>query len=205
MMTKQKVGLLLFWVAIFWAVLWGIILPIFIDLAFRNLTLDELSQTVWALNKPWIYISGLGGVVIGALAAGIGVLLYTDAKGLTVWKFGISFILAFIISMVVGITGHIPPLFGIGGSLILIFFMGILWFWAKERVKLSNEYAVAADLRLFGYAFFIIAAWFICGIASHPFLKALNEVPHTTPIHIMIFMALGWFFIFLSHYRLRNQ
>ncbi len=204
-MTKQKVGLLLFGIAICWAVLWGVILPIFIDSAFRNLTLDELNQTVWALNKPWILIGGLGGVVIGALMAGIGVLLYTNAKGFTIWKFGIGSILTYIISMVVGIAGHIPPLFGMGGSLILLFFMGILWLWAKERIKLSNEHAIAADLRLFGYVFFIIAAWFVCGIASHPFLKALDEVPHSTPVHIMIFMTLGWFFIFLSHYKLRKQ
>jgi len=40
--------------------------------------------------------------------------------------------------MAIGLLGHIPPLFGIGGTLILLFFIGILWLWAKERIALKG-------------------------------------------------------------------
>jgi hypothetical protein len=147
-MTKEKVGLILFWIAIIWAILWGVIGSLFIDSAFRNFTMAEVNQTMWAFTKPWYLIWALGGVVIGALTAGIGLLIYTGANGSTVWKYGVGSFLAYFISMSIGMIGHFPPLFGVGGTLILLFFIGILWLWAKERVKLSDEFAVAADLRL---------------------------------------------------------
>lgn len=72
-------------------------------------------------------------------------------------------------------------MFGIGGTLILLFFIGILWFWAKERMALKEASTAAADLKLVGYVFMLIAAWFICGIASIPFLKALENEPPQRP------------------------
>lgn len=53
-----------------------------------------------------------------------------------------------------------PPLFGIGGSLILLSFIGILWLWAKERTALQGSPAIAADFRLVGYVLMLIAAWY---------------------------------------------
>ncbi len=204
-MTKQKVGLVLFWVAVIWAILWGVIGSIFVSSAFRNLTMDEVNQTMWAVKGPWFLLWGIGGVPLGALVAGIGLLLYSDAKGSTVWKYGIGMVLAVSISMAIGFFGHIPPLFGIGGTLILLFFIGIIWLWAKERMALKDASATAADLKLVGYMFMLIAAWFICGIASQPFLKALEGKAPTSPIHVMIFLVLGWLFLFLSHYKSRKQ
>jgi len=202
-MTKQKVGLVLFWIAVFWAILWGLIGSIFVGSAL-HLTMDEVDQTMWAFTGPWFLLWAFG-VPLGALVAGIGVLLYSGAKGSTVWKYGIGIFLAVIISMVIGFLGHIPPLFGIGGALILLFFMGILWLWTKERMALKDLSTTAADLKLVGYVFMLIAAWFICGIAGQPFLKVFEGEAPTTPIHVMVYLVLGWLFLFLSHYKSRKQ
>jgi len=202
-MTKQKVGLVIFWVSIIWAFLWGVLGSVFVDSAFYNLTMDEINQTMWADTGSWILLWAFG-VPLGALVAGIGLLLYSGAKGSTVWKYGIGMILAVSISMALGFLGHIRPLFGIGGTMILLFFMGILWLWTKERMALKNLSTIAADLKLVGYVFMLIAAWFICGIASQPFLKAFKGESPTTPIHVMIFLVLGWLFLFLSHYKSRK-
>jgi len=205
-MTKQKVGLVLFWIAVIWAILWGVIGSVFVGSAFRNLTMDELNLTMWAYQGPWNMIWGLLGVPLAAIVAIIGILLYSGAKGSTVWKFGIGIIfLGIIIAMAVGFLGHIPLLFGIGGTLILLFFIGILWLWAKERKDLKDASATAADLKLVGYVFMLIAAWFICGIASQPFLKALEGEATTTPILVMIFLVLGWLFLFLGHRKSLKQ
>jgi hypothetical protein len=203
-MTKQKVGLVLFWVAIIWAILWGVIESVFVGSAFRNLTMDEVSLTMWATTGPWFLLWAFG-VPLGALVAGIGILLYSSAKGSSIWKCGIGIFLGIIIGIVSGFLGHIPVLFGIGGTLILLFFIGILWLWAKERKALKDAPTTAADLKLIGYVFMLIAAWYICGIASQPFLKALEEETPSTPIHVMIFLVLGWLFLFLSHYKSRKQ
>jgi hypothetical protein len=203
-MTKQKVGLVLFWIAVIWAFLWGVLGSVFVGSAFNNLTMDEVNQTMWAFTGPWFLLWALG-VPLGALVAGIGILLYSSAKGSTVWKYGIGIFLAVALGMASGGLGHIPPLFGIGGTLILLFFMGILWLWAKERMALKDSSTTAADLKLVGYVFMLIAAWFICGIASVPFMKVFEGETSGTPIHVMIFLVLGWFFLFLSHYKSRQQ
>jgi hypothetical protein len=203
-MTKQKVGLVLFWIAVIWTFLWGVLGSVFVGSAFRNLTMDEVNQTMWAFMGSWHLLWAFG-APLGALVAGIGILLYSSAKGSTVWKYGIGIALAVSIGMASGFLGHIPPLFGIGGTLILLFFMGILWLWAKERMALKDSSTTAADLKLVGYVFMLIAAWFICGMAAQPFMKALEGEAPGTPIHVMIFLVLGWLFLFLSHYKSRKQ
>ena len=199
-MTKQKIGLVLFWIAIIWAFLWGVLGSVLVDSTFNNLTKNEVNQTMWAFTGPWYLLWGLG-VPLGALVAVIGILLYSSAKGSTVWEYGIGIVLGFFIGMAIMFFGHIRLLFGIGGALILLIFTGILWLWAKERMALKDTSPIAADLKLVGYVFMLIAAWFICGGLAQPFLKAFEGEAPTTPIHIMIFLVLGWLFLFLSHYK----
>ena len=144
-MTKQKAGLIIFWIAVIWAIGWGVVGSIFVTSALHALTMDELNQTMWALTGPLMMLWGVFGVPLGALVAGIGLLLYSGAKGSTVWKIGIGIFLAYIIGMTSGMFGHFPPLFGIGGTLILLLFTGILWLWAKERMALKGSSTTAAD------------------------------------------------------------
>jgi len=75
-MTKQKVGLVLFWIAVIWAFLWGVLGSVFVGSAFNNLTMAEVNQTMWAFTGPW-YLLWVLGVPLGALVAGIGILLYS--------------------------------------------------------------------------------------------------------------------------------
>ena len=203
-MTKQKVGLVLFWIGVIWAIGWGVIGSIFVSSAMNSLTTAELNLTIWALGGP-LMLLWASGAPLGAIVAGIGLLLYSAAKGSTVWKIGIGILLAFIIAMIAGRFGHFPPLFGIGGTLILLSFIGILWLWAKERMALKGSSTTATDLKLVGYVFMLIAAWFVCGIASQPFMKALEGQDPGSPVHVMVFMVLGWLFLFLSHYKSREQ
>ena len=205
-MTKEKVGLLLFWIAVIWTISWGVIGSIFVGTAIRNLTMDEFNQTMWAVTGPWFLIWGIFGVPVGALVAFIGMLLHSGAKGSTVWKYGIGGFLALAFSMSIGLIGHVPPVFGFGGTLILLFFIGILRLWTKERIALKDTSAVvASDLKLVGYVFFLMAAWFTCGIAGLPFFKAFEgEIPNT-PLHIMVILVFGWLFLFLGHYKASKQ
>lgn len=156
------------------------------------------------MRRPLFLLWGVGGVPLGALLAGIGLLLSSNAKMSTILKFAIGIFLTIIIAMAMGGLGHISYLFGIGGTLILLSFFGILWLWSKERKTLKNSSAIAADLRLVGYVFMLIAAWFICGMASQPFLKALEGIPPSSPIRVVIFLALGWVFLFLGNYKSRK-
>ena len=78
-----------------------------------------------------------------------------------VWKFGIGIFVAFIIAVGTMFLGHFPLLFIIGGTLILLSGIGILWLMAKERMALNGSSTTAADLKLVGYVFHFMAVWYI--------------------------------------------
>ncbi|MFG1691126.1 hypothetical protein ACGF5M_03030 [Gemmatimonadota bacterium] len=52
-MTKQKIGLVLFWFGAVWAVLWGILGSLSVATAYRASTMEEVNQTMWALGSFW--------------------------------------------------------------------------------------------------------------------------------------------------------
>lgn len=198
-MTKQKTGLMLFWIGVVWAIVWGLVIgKLFVSPAFQNLTTSELNQTMWALEGPLFLMWGVLGVPLGALLAGVGILLNAGAS---TWKYGTGMFLIFFIGLAGLLLGHKPWLFGIGGTLILVSFLGILWFWAEERKTLVGVAATAADLKLLGYVFMVIGAWFICGALGKPFLLAVQDLPTSSPVHIIIFTTLGWLFLLLGHYK----
>jgi hypothetical protein len=68
-------------------------------------------------------------------------------------------------------------------------------------MTLDDSLKAVADLRLVAYVFYVIAAWYICGAAGQPFMTALEGEAPVTPIHIMVFLVLGWLFLLLSQYR----
>ena len=201
---KKKVGLILFWIGVIWIIFQGVIGSIFGNSALHALTFDELNQSKWAIMGPLMMVYGFS-IQLGALVAGVGLLIYSGAKGSTVWKFGIGILLAFIIATPLQLTGYFPPLFGIGGTLILLFFIGIIWLWAKERIALKGSSATAANFKLVGYVFMLTANWYICAIVARPFFKAFEGQPPANPIHIMIFFVLGWLFLFLGYYKSRKK
>jgi len=160
---------------------------------------------MWAYYGPLSLIAVLA-VSLGVLLFGVGILLYSRAKGSTVWGVGIGIFLLIIISVTVFQTvWRFPPLFGIIGTLILLSFIGILWLWAKERMALKGSSTAAADLKLVGYLCMFIAAYFVCGIAEQPPMKVYEGLPQTSPIRVIVSLALGWIFLFLSHYKSRKQ
>jgi hypothetical protein len=199
-MKKQTIGLVIFIIGVLWMIAWGIAGSICVDRFANTYTLEELNQTAWASNGGLMMLWGLGGVPLGALIAGMGVLIKTKAKSMTILFFGLGVLAALLLMMVFGYLEHISALFGIGGAIILLCFFGILWFWARKRASLSGDAAKGADLNLVGYVFLLIAAWFTCGMASQPFLKAFKgEIPGT-PVHLIFFFVLGWLFLFLGNY-----
>ena len=204
-MTKQKVGLVIFWIGIIYAFSWLVIGWTSVGPAMRNLTLEEFNQTIWAFTGPLSMMSATG-IPLGGLIAGIGILLYSGAKGLTVWKVGIGLFITFFISLVtLALNLYSPPVFGIGGTLILLSFIGILWLWAKARIALKGSSTTAANFKLVGYVFMLIAAWFLCGKAAEGFVKGLDGLPTMSMMNILILLTMGWVFLFLSDYKSHQQ
>jgi len=198
-MNKQKIGLVIFWIGVALAVAMGGIASWNLTYTLRTLSFDEVKETVWAIPGFWFFLWAFA-VPLGALLACVGMLLYVRAKALHIWLSGIGILVTLFIIMVPK-GNHHPPLFGIGGILILIFFFAILWLWAKRRTTLDDSQKVAADLQVVAYVFLLIAMWFICGALGSLHHKAFLGDPHSSPIHIMIYSVLGWLFLFLGHYK----
>ena len=66
-----------------------------------------------------------------------------------------------LISLVaMGLNFYSAPLFGIGGSLIFLSFLGILWSLAKERIAQKDSSTTALDFKLVGYVCMLMAAFY---------------------------------------------
>jgi len=202
---KQKAGIVIFLFGVLWSLAWGLIISISTTNAINTMTLEQLNESVWSPSGPMMMLWGVGGVPLGTVIAGIGLLLYTRAKALTTLFFTLGVLLAIIVAMASGSLELYPFLFGIGGSIILLSFFGILWFWAKKRKDMEGSAAKAANLSLVAYVFFLNASWFTCGMGGQMVAKAFEGFDNSPPLHIMIFFVLGWVFLFLSHYQLRKD
>ena len=204
-MTKQKVGLVLFWISVIWMIAWVMIgKGIFGPIAY-SLTTEEINQTIWAFTGPLNILSGVS-PLLGAIIAGIGILLYADAKGSTVWKVGLGLLVILMVALTAtAFNYYSAPLFGIGGALILLSFIATLWSLAKQRLAIEATSSISVDLRLVGYVLMFMAAWILCGKAAQGFVKGLDGLPTTSMMNILILLATGWVFLFLSEYKSRSR
>jgi hypothetical protein len=160
-MTKEKAGLAMFWIGVVWMIAWLILGTTRIAPLMRSLSTEEMNQTIWAFGGALSFLYGVA-IPLGAIVAGVGVLLQAGAEGSTVWKVGIGLCVVLMVSFVaMGLNFYSAPVFGIGGSLILLSFLGILWLLAKERMTRKSSSTTATDLKLVGYVFMVMAAWFI--------------------------------------------
>lgn len=196
---KQKAGIAIFIFGVLWSIAWGLVVSISTTSAINTMTLEQLNESIWALGGPLMMLWGLGGVPLGTVIAGIGILLYTNARGLTILIFILGVLLAIFLALLSGGLDLYPFVFGTGGAIILLSFFGIMWYWAKSRKELEGRAAKAANLRLVSYVFFLNASWFTCGMGSQTVAKAFEGYDASPPLHILILFVLGWVFLFCSH------
>lgn len=120
---------------------------------------------------------------------------------------GSLFVVVWLVFSMGMIKAVIPSIFGIGGGLISLAFLGAMWDWVRSRPGLSSTARTRADLSMAGYVFYLIAAWYLCGLLGAPtFLlrpeQAMTIIPENGAISlgttILICMTLGSVFTFLG-------
>jgi len=200
--NAKRAGLTLFWIGSVYMVGMGLVASwVGVEPALRDLSPAQYGETVWRFDGVLFLLWALS-IPLGSILAGVGVLLYVGARRPSIWLFGMGVFLVLIVVETLLPSRHFPPLFGVGGGLILAFYLGILWFWARKRKLLEGAAKTAADYQLTAYTFFLITAWFLCKAHGTPYLKALEDQPLESPISVMVYLVLGWLFLFLSHYRM---
>lgn len=202
-MKKQKLALSLFWVGFLLAASIAIIGTGSLMSTLRNLTMDEVSVTMWNLDGPLFYLWAFA-VPLGSVLAGIAAFVYVRTKPIFPWLTGIGVLGAVLAMNLIWSRVYSPPLFGIGGAIILISFFAIVWIWLKKYAGLEIKERIAGSYRLIGYLFWINASWFLCGETGKPHLKAFEGHPFPIPIEILVFLVLGWLFVLVGEVQSRN-
>ena len=159
---------------------------------------------IWQLAAPaGALLAAIGAAFIGRVERSRKALILGMSLIVTVW----------LIFSMGAFKQVISPIFGIGGGLITATFLGALWDWARSRPTLSSAAQTGADLSIAGHVFYLIAAWYLCGLLGAPtFLLrpelAMAILPESAAISlgttILVCMTLGSVSSFLGH-RVRLQ
>jgi len=158
---------------------------------------SSLLGFIWALSVP-----------LGAFVVTIGAALVARVERRVFWLL-ILLVLLFTTWRIAGnIDRMIPALFGVGGGLITLFFLGSTWQWARTRPSLSGAAKTGSDLRMVGLIFFVVTAWDLCGIFGianfvlRPELADRFSVPVSSTIisasGVMVQLVLGWGFTYFG-------
>jgi hypothetical protein len=199
-MKNQKIGQILFWIGMISALSFAGIIGRSLYHNLRTLTGAELDATIWALDKP-LFLLWAFSITLGSILAGIGAFVYVKSKPIFPWVTTIGVLTAVLVMNFVWNRVYDSTLFGIGGLIILIIFFAVIWVWMKKYAMLDMQEKIAGSYKLIGYLFWINASWFLCGETGKLHLKAFEGSPVPTPIEIMVFLVLGWFFVLIGDYK----
>ncbi len=164
---------------------------------FGRAAYSDLLGFIWGLSVP-----------LGSFIVAIGAALMARAGRRVVGLLVLLLVLSVAWTMA-GTADHvIPALFGVGGGLITVFFLGSTWQWARTRPTLTPAGKTGSDLRMISSIFFVVSAWQLCGIFGignyvlTPELAARFSVPIASTITsasgVMVLLVLGWGFNFLG-------
>jgi len=149
---------------------------------------------LWAFSAP-----------IAVLLIGVGSLIISKEKKSRIWLFSLLvFLIVFFTDFLLRgfllqTKAHFPPLFGIGGGVIILLFLATAWYGFKKRNGIKLESRKAFDYQLMGLLFFFLAAWFLCGVLGS--LESESSFAPKSPVNVMVYFLLGWFFTFLSQFK----
>lgn len=194
-MNRQKIGLILFWLGVISIIVWQALTWIQSPI-HRVHTAEELSGTIHKIWGVLFSIRNLGGS--GLTLSLVGVLLYTGKKGSYSWLLGFipsfaNFLLYWEPSQ------HVPRLFGIGGTVILLSYLGILWLWTQTHTAYEGAARTGKQIQLLGYSFLVVTGLLLCMYFGNPKQLALADLPIPSGESINLTLSLSMLLLFVGH------
>jgi len=196
--TSQKIGAAIFAIGAVYMFGLGWLYSWWVVPAANQIGSDAYSGLLglfWSLSVP-----------VGAFIVAIGAALIARAERQVLWLLSLLLVLTAAWKMTYSSGQMIPALFGVGGGLITSFFLGSTWQWARTRPSLTDAGKTGADLRMVGHIFFVLAAWYLCGVFGvanfvlRPEVADKFSVPTASTINlasvVMVLLVLGWGFTF---------
>jgi len=197
-MTRQKVGLVLFWLGVV-----GLLINYFSlwiqDPLYKVTTPETLIGTGWAPGEFLYLFVGMS-MTIGLGISMIGVLLYSGKKGSLFWLWGLVPVIALGLLMIWQPSQHLAPVYGIAGGIITLAYIGVLWAWVKTHTAYEGIAKTGKHIQLLGYSFLYITALFLCLYIGQPNLPGLADQPIVSGYSIVIAFSVGWVLLSVGHY-----
>ena len=187
-----------------------LVLPGFLNYLEAKSQAVQLAPTLWGVTRYMIWAFSFK---LGVFFLIIGASLLAGLNRKRFWLFVAGGILYVALAYVLMPTLY-APLFGLGGWLITLFMVYIIWHWARTRPGQSESLQLVSDLRMIGYFFLVMATYNLCplcGVSAFALTPAKmiqygrESMAVTLASHILIELVLGWFFLFLSHYKQRVE
>ena len=197
-MNRQKIGQIFFWLGVISIIVTQVI-TWFQSPIQRVHTAEELSGTVYAVDGAIWWIRSQGWVW-GLMLPLVGVLLSTGKKGSYYWLLGFLPNIAAGIGYIWEPSQYIPQLFGIGGAVILLSYLGILWLWTRTYTAYVGVSRTGRHIQLVGYAFLVATGLLLCLYFGNPNVLALADFPISSGLSINVTLSLGMLLLFVGHY-----
>lgn len=195
-MNRKKIGKILFWLGIIGVIAMQALTWIQSP-THREYSAEELRGTAHAIWGALFMIRNLGGN--GLMLALIGVLLATGKKGSKFWLLGILPGSALGLGMLWQPGQHIPALFGIGGTVILLSYFGILWLWTQTYTVYEGLARTGKHIQLLGYSFLVSTGLLLCLYFGNPKQLALANLPIPGGESINLTLGLSMALLFVGH------
>jgi hypothetical protein len=160
----------------------------------------DLSGTVYAVDGAVFLFESLILVQLGFILPILGVLLYTGKKGSYFWLLGFLPVIVLNVGITWEPSQYIPPLFGIGGVVILLSYLGILWFWTRTYTAYEGSARTGRHIQLLGYSFLVVTGILLCSHIGNPNVLALADLPTASAESINVASSLSMLLLFLGHY-----
>ena len=160
----------------------------------------DLSGTVYAVDGAVFPFESLILVQLGFILPILGVLLYTGKKGSYFWLLGFLPVIVLNVGITWEPSQYIPPLFGIGGAVILLSYLGILWFWTRTYTAYEGSVRIGRHIQLLGYSFLVVTGILLCSHIGNPNVLALADTPTASAESINVALSLSMLLLFLGHY-----
>ena len=196
-MNRQKIGIILFWLGVISVIVMQA-LTRFQSPMQRVHTAEELSGTMYAVDGALWWIRNIGGS--GLTLSIVGVLLYTGKKGSYFWLLGFLPGAALGLGMYWEPSRYVPMLFGIGGTVILLSYFGILWLWTRTYAAYEGIARTGRHIQLLGYSFLVSTGLLLCLYFGNPKVLALADLPIPSGQSINMTLSLGMLLLFVGHY-----
>lgn len=195
-------GIILFWVGSALMVILGWLYSWWIVPNVTEIGTSAISGfigTLWGMAVP-----------LGGLIAVLGAAAYSRGNRALVIITPIAVVmLLFLLRSLTSFDSVPSPIFGIGGGLIILSFMSIVWNWIKTRSILSKGERLGADLKILGYLFFLFTAWFLCGLLGAPnFIlrpelnsqySSIESAVNMAVYNVFIPFVVGWILVSVGH------